>query len=85
METFDFKVRVPIGIHVRNALMLSQKTAQYQSDIILCRENRSANAKRLMELMILRVRCGDEIHFTIEGPDEKKACQEIKEFCEKNF
>lgn len=85
METFDFKVRVPVGIHVRNAMLLSQKTAQYQSNIALCKGNRRANAKKLMDIMILRVRCGDEVRFIIEGPDQQKAAMEILEFCRKNF
>lgn len=85
MEAFNFKVRVPVGIHVRNALLLSQKTAQYQSDIVLHKGNRVANAKKLMDIMILRVRCGDEIRFTIEGPDEKEMMLEVKEFCGKNL
>lgn len=85
METFNFKVRVPVGIHVRNALLLSQNTALYQSNITLCKDTREVNAKKLMEIMILRVKCGDEVSFIIEGPDEKEAALNIREFCEKNF
>lgn len=85
MEAFNFKVRVPVGIHVRNALLLSQKTAHYQSNIALHKGNRVANAKKLMDIMILRVRCGDEILFIMEGPDEKEMLNEVREFCEKNL
>lgn len=85
METFEFKVRVSVGIHVRNALLLSQNSAQYQSDIALCKGDHRVNAKKLMDIMVLRVRCGDEIRFVLEGPDEKKAVLKIKDFCEKNL
>lgn len=85
MEIFDFKVRVPIGIHVRNAMLLSQRAARYQCDITIQRGNRAANAKKLMEIMILRVKCGDEIRFILEGADEKEALSGIAELCEKNF
>lgn len=85
MEAFNFKVRIPVGIHVRNAIILCQKTAQYQSDITIHMGSRVANAKKLMEVMILRVRCGDEIRICLDGVDEKKAFLEIRDFCEKNF
>ena len=85
MEIFEFRVRVSVGIHVRNAMLLSQKSGQYQCDVYVYKGERRANAKRLMELMILRVRCGDNIRFLMEGSDEKKAAVEIREFCERNF
>ena len=85
MLTFDYKVCVPVGIHVRNALLLSQKASQYKSNITLCKEGHKVNAKKLMDIMVLRVRCGDRIRFIIEGPDEKIADQKIREFCEKNL
>lgn len=85
MLTFDFKIRVPVGIHVRNALLLSQNASQYQSNVTLCKDGRRANAKKLMDIMVLRVRCNDGIRFIIDGPDEKEAVLRIREFCEKNL
>lgn len=85
MEKFDFKVRVPIGIHVRNAMLLSQRAARYQCDITILKGNRAADAKKLMEVMILRVKCGEEIRFIMDGDDEKEALLGIRELCEKNF
>lgn len=85
MLTFDFKVRVPVGIHVRNAMLLSQTAAGYQSDILVHKGERIANAKKLMDLMVLRVKCGEEIRFFIEGADEKDAFVGIMALCEKNF
>lgn len=85
MESFEYKIQVPVGIHVRNALLLSQSVMQYQSSIILHMGARSADAKKLMDVMLLRIRCGDEIYFTIEGTDERDACLAVRDFCEKNL
>lgn len=85
MEKFDFKVRVPVGIHVRNAMLLSQRAAKYQCDITIHKGDRRANAKKLMEIMILRVKCGEEVRFIMEGEDEKEALLGIMELCDKNF
>lgn len=85
METFAFKVQVPVGIHVRNALLLSRFAVQYKSDITLCKELLKINAKNLMDIMILRIKCGDVVSFSIEGSDEIEAALKIREFCERNF
>lgn len=85
METFAFKVVVPVGIHVRNAMILSQKAAEFESTIKITLGKREADAKKLMEVMLLRAHCNDILSFIIEGPDEKAAFLQLKEFCEKNF
>lgn len=38
-----------------------------------------------MALMGLGVKCGDPIEVQITGEDEDKACEELKEFFEKNL
>ncbi len=85
METFTFKVVVPVGIHVRNAMILSQKAAEFKSTIKITLREREADAKKLMDVMLLRVHCNDVLTFAIEGTDEKDAFLQLKEFCEKNF
>lgn len=85
MEVFDFKVRVPVGIHVRNAMLLCQRAVKYQCDITIQKGDHKANAKKLMEIMLLRVKCGDEIRFIMEGDHEKEAYLGIVELCEGNF
>lgn len=85
METFKIKVRAFMGIHVRNAILLSQKCAQYQSDIEIGKGEGRANGKKVMEIMILRVGSGDTMVFFVKGGDEKKASFEIRRFCRKNF
>lgn len=85
METFTFKVTVPVGIHVRNAMLLSQKAAKFKSTIKIILGEREADAKNLMEVMLLRAHCHDILSFMIEGTDEKDAFLQLKKYCEKNF
>lgn len=85
METFTFKVVVPVGIHVRNAMILSQKAAEFESTIKITLGKKEANAKKLMDVMLLRAHCNDVLSFTIEGSDEKNASIQLMELCEKNF
>lgn len=85
MRIFDYKIRIPVGIHVRNAILLSQVASKFSCDISVCKGNQVADARKLMDIMILRVKCGDEIQFVIEGEEEEEAYQRIKELCEWNF
>ena len=85
MKAFDFKITDPVGIHARNALFLSKKAGQYKSDIWVFKESCSADAKNLMTVMAMRVKCGDTVHFTVEGADEEEAYLGIKGFCQGNL
>lgn len=85
MMILDFKIRTPAGIHARNALLLSNVTAQFLSTILIKKGERTEDAKKLMVLMTMRIKCGDEVSFVIEGEDETEAFVAIQEFCEKNL
>jgi len=85
METFNFKISVPGGLHARNAMILSKKSAEYQSEILILKENTTANAKKVMDIMLLRAARGDDIVVLIEGPDEIAAMEDLKQFFLSNF
>ena len=46
---------------------------------------KSAEVTRLMALMALGIKCGQEVHVTAEGPDEEAAADGIKAFLEANL
>lgn len=85
MKKFNFKVRSPVGIHARNALQLYKVAAQFQSEIYIRKEDKFENAKNLISIMTMRIKCGDIILFTIEGIDENYALLKLTEFCKGNL
>ncbi|GFI47223.1 phosphocarrier protein HPr [Lachnospiraceae bacterium] len=85
MKTFQFIIRDPVGIHARPAGLLVKRAAEFQSNITINGNGKSADAKKLLKLMGLGVRQGMEISCQVEGADEEAACQAMKKFFEDNL
>ena len=85
MKQFDFEVQSPVGIHARPAVLLVEKARTYQSKITLEKGSQRANAKNMISLLTLRAQQHEVVTFVIEGADEEKAEQELKEFCSHNL
>ena len=85
MKEFFYTITDPLGIHARPAGMLVKCTKSYESEIIVSKGERSADAKRLLSVMGLGIRCGDSILFRITGADEAKAQAELACFCKENL
>ena len=85
MKQFDFEVQSPVGIHARTAVLLVEKARTYQSKITLEKGSQRANAKNMISLLTLRAHQHEVVTFIIDGADEKKAEEELKEFCIHNL
>lgn len=85
MIEFTHTVKDPNGIHARPAGLLVKEASQYQSEITLHKEERTANMKRLFALMSLTVKGGETVKVTVSGSDEERAAQEMKAYLEKNL
>ncbi|AZO93572.1 HPr family phosphocarrier protein [Iocasia frigidifontis] len=68
------------GLHARPATLLTQKAANYKSEILIIYNDKEANAKSILSVMSLGVSCGKEITLKVEGEDEERALKELKEF-----
>ena len=85
MKTFNFTVKEPLGIHARPAGMLTKEAKNYKSTILLKKGDKEVNVLKLMALMGLGVKCGDEVVVTIEGEDEATCAPAIEKFFNENF
>ena len=85
MQTFNYVITDPLGMHARPAGMLVKAVAAYSSQITVTAPTGTADAKRLMALMRLAAKQGMELTVTIEGADEEKAATELKAFLEANL
>ncbi len=78
MKQFTYIIADPIGLHARPAGFLLRKAKTYQSAITVQAPNgKKANALKLMALMGMGAKAGDELVFTVEGDDEEKAAAEL--------
>lgn len=85
MRNFEFTVKEEVGIHARPASQMVVAASAYKSSITIDKNGKKADAKRLLALMSLGVKCGDNIIFNIEGEDEDIAADQLVIFCNKNL
>ena len=85
MKTFTYIITDEIGIHARPASLLVKEAKKYTSKIVLSANGKSAEATKLMAIMGLGVKNGQEVEIAIEGGDEEFAFEGMKLFMEQNL
>ena len=60
MKNFEYTIKDELGIHARPAGMLVKEAKKYQSKITITKEGKSAEASKLMAVMSLGVKCGQD-------------------------
>lgn len=85
MKSFEFVIRDEVGIHARPAGLLVKEAKKYASSVMINKAGKKADAKKLMMLMGLGVKCGESVVVEVEGADEDAACEGLKAFFEANL
>ena len=85
MKSFNYIITDEIGIHARPAGLLVKEAKKYTSKIVLSANGKSAEATKLMAIMGLGVKNGQEVEIAIEGGDEEFAFEGMKLFMEQNL
>ena len=78
MKSFEYVIKDELGVHARPAGLLVKKAKEFESEIIITKADKSANAKKLIALMGLAIKKGDKISVKISGDDEEKAVLEME-------
>lgn len=81
MKTFSFTITDPLGIHARPAGLLVKALQPFTSAATIATEKKSVDARRLMAVMSLGAKTGDQVTMTFEGADEDAACEALQKFC----
>lgn len=77
MVSRTFTIRNQEGIHLKPAAMLCTEAIKYQSSIRLSFGNHTINAKSVLNVLSVCVKCNDEITVTCEGADEEMALENL--------
>ena len=85
MKTLNFTVKDKLGLHARPAGMLVKLAKEFQSEIEIVKEDKSVNATKLMALMGMNVKCGDNVTVNINGADEEAAAAAVEKFFADNL
>lgn len=73
------------GIHARPASLIAQTSTKFKSNITLTKDGTSADAKSIMNVMILAAAQNSEVIIRASGEDENEAVDAIVELFKKNF
>ena len=85
MKTFEYTITDPVGIHARPAGMLVKEVKNYASNVTIVKGDRKTDAKKLMVLMGLGVKCGETVTVEVEGADEDTAAAALETFFKENL
>lgn len=85
MKTFNYVITDEVGLHARPAGLLVKEAGKYTSDITIECKGKSADSKRIIAIMGLGVKKGDEVTVKIEGGDEEKAFTALESFFKENL
>lgn len=78
MIEFSHKITDELGIHARPAGILVKAAKEFESEITMVKDEKTANMKMIFSLMGLGVKQGDIIKVTISGTDEETAAAKLK-------
>lgn len=85
MKSFVYTITDPVGLHARPAGLLVKEVKKYASMVMVKKGEKASDAKKLMMLMGLGVKCGDEITVEVTGADEDTAVAELEAFFKANL
>lgn len=85
MKEFRYVITDPEGLHARPAGILVKQAAAYKSEIKIGKAGKTADAKRILGVMGLGIKNGEQITVTAEGEDEGDAIAELEAFFKENL
>ncbi|MBQ9828180.1 MAG: HPr family phosphocarrier protein [Lachnospiraceae bacterium] len=85
MKEFTYVITDEVGLHARPANVVCKAAKKYASKITVEFGGKTAELRKLMQVMSLGARTGDEIKITIEGEDEDLAFEELPQFFAENL
>ncbi len=85
MKTRILKVINKMGIHARPAGAIVDLTSRAQSDVFLIYSGTRANAKSILNVMMLAITPGSEVQFEANGADEDDILNKLEKLFNDRF
>jgi phosphocarrier protein len=74
-----------LGLHARPSASLVKLASTFTSEVWLEANDKTANAKSIMSVMVLAAQSGTPLTFRAEGPDATEAVQAMIALVDKQF
>ncbi|QUI22392.1 HPr family phosphocarrier protein [Vallitalea pronyensis] len=85
MKIAKVTVKAETGLHARPVIVFVNKAKEFDCDVAVEKDGKSADAKKFLSVLSLGVVMNDEITLKTEGEDEEKAITQLKRLVEDNF
>jgi phosphocarrier protein len=78
-------IRHEVGLHARPAVLFVQTASNFKSNILVTKDDRTANAKSILSILTLGASQGAVVTIRAEGEDEAEAIEALGKLVESNF
>uniref|UniRef100_UPI0040577F28 HPr family phosphocarrier protein n=1 Tax=Acetatifactor sp. TaxID=1872090 RepID=UPI0040577F28 len=85
MKIFKYVIKDELGIHARPAGMLVKEASAFPCSITISKDGKEVDAKRILGIMGLGAKCGQEIVLTADGEQEEEAIAKLSTFLRENL
>ena len=85
MKSFEYTIKDELGIHARPAGELVKAASAYPCKVTISKDGKEVDAKRILGVMGLGVKKGEEVTITAEGEDEETAIVALEAFFKENL
>ena len=85
MSEFKYVITEPMGLHARPAGQLVKVAAGLACDVKVTANGQTVDAKRIMGVMRLAAKAGQELTVTCTGEGEEAAAATIEAFMKENL
>lgn len=85
MKEFNYTITDPEGIHARPAGIFVKEAAKYACNVTISKDGKEVDAKRILGVMGLGVKNGQEIVLKTDGEDEDAAMEALSKFLQENL
>ena len=85
MKSFSYVIKDELGIHARPAGLLVKEAKKFNSKAMLEVDGKITELTKLLALMSLGIKQGNEIKVSIEGGDEEAAVIALETFFKENL
>ncbi len=74
-----------LGLHARAAVKFVNLAKKFDAEVQLTANHRCVNGKSIMGIMMLAASQGTTIIMNIDGPDEKRALEQLEQLIQERF
>lgn len=85
MREFHYVIKDAQGIHARPAGLFVKEAAACECNVTIAKDGKEVDAKRILGVMGLGAKQGQEIVLKTEGVDEEATMERLSAFLEENL